>query len=51
MRGNEKVVEKPNALLPDELTASNNYIVHPEMCANRGMSICTTRPKNGPSTR
>jgi len=34
MKGNEKVIEKLNALLADELTAINQYIVHAEMCAD-----------------
>lgn len=32
MKGNEKVIEVLNALLADELTAMNQYIVHAEMC-------------------
>ena len=36
MEGNEKVLETLNALLADELTAINQYIVHSEMCANWG---------------
>jgi bacterioferritin len=36
MKGNEKVIEAMNALLADELTAINQYIVHSEMCANWG---------------
>ena len=34
MKGNEKIIEKLNALLADELTAINQYMVHSEMCAN-----------------
>jgi len=34
MKGNEKIIERLNALLADELTAINQYIVHSEMCAN-----------------
>src|SRR5512136_229045 len=34
MKGNEKIIEKLNELLADELTAINQYIVHSEMCAN-----------------
>jgi bacterioferritin len=34
MKGNEKIIEKLNDLLADELTAINQYIVHAEMCAN-----------------
>ncbi|MFA6365778.1 MAG: bacterioferritin [Candidatus Hydrogenedentales bacterium] len=34
MKGNEKVIEKMNALLSDELAASNQYILHAEICAN-----------------
>jgi bacterioferritin len=34
MKGNDKIIEKLNALLADELTAVNQYMVHSEMCAN-----------------
>ena len=34
MKGNEKIIEKLNQLLADELTAINQYMVHSEMCAN-----------------
>jgi bacterioferritin len=34
MKGQTKVIETLNALLADELTAINQYIVHSEMCAN-----------------
>ncbi|MBF0119632.1 MAG: bacterioferritin [Desulfobacterales bacterium] len=36
MKGNEKIIEKLNSLLADELTAINQYMVHSEMCANWG---------------
>ena len=36
MKGNDKVVERLNVLLADELTAINQYMVHSEMCANWG---------------
>jgi len=36
MKGNDKVIEKLNAQLADELTAINQYMVHSEMCANWG---------------
>lgn len=36
MKGQEKIIEKLNALLGDELTAVNQYIVHAEMCENWG---------------
>lgn len=36
MKGNKKVIDKLNALLADELTAINQYVVHSEMCANWG---------------
>lgn len=36
MKGNEKVLEVLNALLADELTAINQYMVHSEMCENWG---------------
>src|SRR5512136_2624883 len=34
MKGNEKVIERLNARLADELTAISQYMVHSEMCAN-----------------
>jgi bacterioferritin len=34
MKGNPKIIERLNALLSDELTAVNQYMVHSEMCAN-----------------
>jgi bacterioferritin len=36
MKGNEKVIERLNARLADELTAISQYMVHSEMCANWG---------------
>jgi bacterioferritin len=36
MKGNQKLIETLNALLADELTAINQYMVHSEMCANWG---------------
>jgi bacterioferritin len=36
VKGNDKVIERLNALLADELTAINQYMVHSEMCANWG---------------
>jgi bacterioferritin len=36
MKGNESILETLNALLADELTAINQYMVHSEMCANWG---------------
>lgn len=36
MKGNDKVIEQLNALLADELTAINQYMVHSEMGANWG---------------
>ena len=36
MKGNEAIIERLNALLADELTAINQYMVHSEMCANWG---------------
>ncbi len=36
MKGNEKVIERLNARLSDELTAINQYMVHAEMCENWG---------------
>ena len=36
MKGNEKVVEKLNQLLAEELTAINQYMVHSEMCEDWG---------------
>ncbi|MCZ2460333.1 MAG: bacterioferritin [Chitinophagales bacterium] len=36
MKGNEKVIERLNKLLADELTAIGQYIVHAEMCEDWG---------------
>src|SRR5208283_1669087 len=36
MKGNDKMIEKLNDLLADELTAINQYFVHSEMCENWG---------------
>jgi bacterioferritin len=36
MKGNKKLIETLNALLADELTAINQYMVHSEMSANWG---------------
>jgi len=36
MKGNDKILEKLNFLLADELTAINQYIVHAEICENWG---------------
>jgi bacterioferritin len=36
MKGNDKILEKLNFLLADELTAINQYIDHAEMCENWG---------------
>lgn len=36
MKGNAKLIETLNALLADELTAINQYIVHGEMCGDWG---------------
>lgn len=36
MKGNKKIIDRLNALLADELTAVNQYIVHAEMCDNWG---------------
>jgi bacterioferritin len=36
MKGNPKIIELLNALLSDELTAINQYMVHSEMCDNWG---------------
>jgi len=36
MQGNERIIEKLNDLLADELTAINQYMVHAEMCDNWG---------------
>lgn len=38
MKGNQQVIDLLNALLADELTAINQYIVHSEMCSNWGYS-------------
>ncbi len=39
MKGNEKVIEKLNFLLADELTAISQYMVHAEMCANWNLKV------------
>jgi bacterioferritin len=36
VKGNDKVIERLNVLLVEELTAINQYMVHSEMCANWG---------------
>lgn len=36
MKGNQEIIETLNALLADELTATNQYILHSEICANWG---------------
>ena len=36
MKGNDKLIEKLNSLLADELTAINQYMVHSEINANWG---------------
>lgn len=36
MKGNDKIIDKLNDLLADELTAINQYMVHSEMCADWG---------------
>ena len=36
MKSNIKIIDVLNALLADELTAINEYMVHSEMCANWG---------------
>jgi bacterioferritin len=36
MNGSPKVIETLNGLLADELTATNQYMVHSEMCENWG---------------
>jgi bacterioferritin len=36
MKGNDKLISTLNALLADELTAINQYMVHSEMCDNWG---------------
>ncbi len=36
MKGNDKLIEKLNMLLADELTAISQYMVHSEMAANWG---------------
>jgi bacterioferritin len=36
MKGNDRLISTLNALLADELTAINQYMVHSEMCDNWG---------------
>jgi bacterioferritin len=38
MKGNDKLIDKLNFLLADELTAISQYMVHSEMCANWGFT-------------
>jgi bacterioferritin len=38
MKGNPKIIECLNALLADELTAINQYMVEAEMCENWGLA-------------
>ncbi len=38
MKGSDKIIERLNFLLADELTAISQYMVHSEMCANWGYS-------------
>ena len=38
MKGSEKVIETLNALLADELSAVNQYMVHSEMCNSWGFA-------------
>ena len=51
MKGNEKVIERLNSRLADELAAINQYMVHSEMCTNWDMTVCTKRSRNGRSKR
>lgn len=36
MKGNDKIIERLNARLSEELAAINQYILHSELCANWG---------------
>jgi len=36
MKGNESVIERLNARLSDELAATNQYVLHAEICENWG---------------
>lgn len=36
MKGNDRLIDKLNLLIADELSATNQYILHSEMCANWG---------------
>ncbi len=36
MKGNDRIIERLNALLADELTAISQYMVQSEMCSNWG---------------
>jgi len=38
MQGDQRIIDKLNFLLADELTAINQYIVHAEMCEDWGYS-------------
>ena len=41
MKGNDRIIEKLNFLLADELTAISQYMVQAEMCANWGYKTLT----------
>jgi bacterioferritin (cytochrome b1) len=47
MKGNNKVIDKLNFLLTDELTAVNQYIVHSECALIGGMKNYTMFSKSG----
>lgn len=51
MKGNEKLLDVLNALLADELTAINQYMVHSEMCANWGYGKLNMAIRNKPWTK
>lgn len=42
MKGNQKIIDKLNFLLADELTAISQYMVHAAMCDNWGYGILHT---------
>ena len=42
MKGDSKLIEILNSLLADELTATNQYMVHAEMCENWGYDALHT---------
>ena len=51
MKGNQELIQALNDLLAGELTAVNQYMVHAEMCEDRGYESCTHVSRNEPSRK